>query len=377
MRVKSLKLSNFRNYDEASLDFYDGINLISGQNGQGKTNLVEAVMLGALSKSPRTSHDEDMKKEGTELSVAEVVVERSFGDVCIKCVLDEQKKRFFINSNEIKKTSELFGNLVAVYFSPNDLKIVSESPAERRDFMDSDISELSGTYYSLLQRYNKVLFQRNRLLKTVHDKSLLVDQIGVWDEQLASIAAMIVRTRKNFISKLSLPANETIKYITKNVDELTISYVGARGETSAEIKDELLKSLKFNLDKDMELGYTTIGPHRDDIKFELNKKDAKVFASQGQQRSIVLSLKIAELKVFENELGEKPVLILDDVFSELDSSRQKKMLDNFEGCQVMMTGTTFKFKPNKTYKQITVKQGKIKEKMIVKNTQGETDEQSN
>lgn len=377
MRVKSLKLSNFRNYDEASLDFYDGINLISGQNGQGKTNLVEAVMLGALSKSPRTSHDEDMKKEGTELSIAEVVVERSFGDVCIKCVLDEQKKRFFINSNEIKKTSELFGNLVAVYFSPNDLKIVSESPAERRDFMDSDISELSGTYYSLLQRYNKVLFQRNRLLKTVHDKTLLIDQIGVWDEQLTSIAAMIIRTRKNFIAKLSVPANETMKYITKDADELSAVYVGAKGETSAEIKDELLKSLKFNLDKDMELGYTTIGPHRDDIRFEINHKDAKVFASQGQQRSIVLSLKIAELKVFENELGEKPVLILDDVFSELDSSRQKKMLDNFEGCQVMMTGTTFKFKPNETYKQITVKQGKIKEKMIVKNTQGETDEQSN
>lgn len=378
MRVKSLKLMNFRNYDEADLDFYAGINLISGQNGQGKTNLVEAVMLGALSKSPRTSHDEDMKKEGTELSLAEVVVERSFGDVCVKCVLDSIKgKKFFINSNEVKKTSELFGNLVAVYFSPNDLKIVSESPAERRDFMDTDISQLSGTYYSLLQRYNKVLFQRNRLLKTIHDKSLLSDQISVWDEQLANLASMIIRTRKNFIAKLSVPARETMKYITKDADELSAVYVGAKGETSAEIKDELLKSLKFNLDKDMELGYTTIGPHRDDIRFEINHKDAKVFASQGQQRSIVLSLKIAELKVFENELGEKPVLILDDVFSELDSSRQKKMFDNFEGCQVMMTGTAFKFKPNETYKQITVKQGKIKEKMIIKNTQGETDEQSN
>ena len=367
MRVKWCKLKNFRNYDEASLEFFSGINLISGQNGQGKTNLVEGVMLNALSKSPRTSHDEDMKKEGTSHTEAEVLIERSFGDVTVKCVLDSQTgKKFFVNSNEIKKTSELFGNLVAVYFSPNDLKIVSESPAERRDFMDTDISQLSGSYYSLLSRYNKVLFQRNRLLKTVHEKQLLESQIDVWNEQLASLASMIIRTRKNFITKLSGPANETMKFITKNADELTISYVGAKGETSAEIKAELLKSLEFNLDKDMELGYTTIGPHRDDIKFELNAKDAKVFASQGQQRSIVLALKIAELKVFENELGEKPILILDDVFSELDASRQKKMYDNFEGCQVLMTGTAFKFKPNTSYFSATVKAGKIKTKFVEK-----------
>lgn len=367
MRVKSVKLKNFRNYDEASLEFFAGINLISGQNGQGKTNLVEAVMLNALSKSPRTSHDEDMKKEGTSHTEAEVLIERDFGDVSVKCILDSDAgKKFFVNTNEIKKTSELFGNLVAVYFAPNDLKIVSESPAERRDFMDTDISQLSGSYYTLLSRYNKVLFQRNRLLKTVHDKNLLKDQIDVWNEQLASLASMIIRTRKNFIAKLSEPANETIKYITKDADTLSISYVGAKGETSAEIKAELIKSLEFNLDKDMELGYTTIGPHRDDVRFELNGKDAKVFASQGQQRSIVLALKIAELKVFENELGEKPILILDDVFSELDSSRQKKMYDNFKGCQVLMTGTAFKFKPDESYQQTTIKNGKAKTKFIEK-----------
>lgn len=220
MRVKSIKLKNFRNYDEASLEFFAGINLIAGQNGQGKTNLVEAVMLNALSKSPRTSHDEDMKKEGTSHTEAEVLIERDFGEVSVKCVLDSDAgKKFFVNTNEIKKTSELFGNLVAVYFAPNDLKIVSESPAERRDFMDTDISQLSGSYYTLLSRYNKVLFQRNRLLKTVHDKNLLKDQIDVWNEQLASLASMIIRTRKNFIAKLSEPANETIKYITKDAME--------------------------------------------------------------------------------------------------------------------------------------------------------------
>ena len=156
MQVKWCKLKNFRNYNDAVVEFLPAVNLISGQNGQGKTNLVEAVMLNALSKSPRTAHDEDLKMQGETHTEAEVCVSRNYGDVTIKCVLDSEcGKKFFINSNEVKKVSDIFGSLVAVYFSPNDLKIVSESPAERRDFMDTDISQLSGSYYNLLQRYNK------------------------------------------------------------------------------------------------------------------------------------------------------------------------------------------------------------------------------
>lgn len=364
MQVKWVKLKNFRNYNDAVVDFFPRINLISGQNGQGKTNLVEAVMVNALSKSPRTSHDEDLKMQGESHTEAEVCVERNYGEVKIKCVLDSDcGKKFFVNSNEVKKVSEIFGSLVSVYFSPNDLKIVSESPAERRDFMDTDISQLSGSYYNLLQRYNKILFQRNKLLKTVHDKVLLADQIEIWNEQLASVAGYIVKTRKNFIEKLKVPAKATMKYISKEVDELDLIYVGSQGETAEEIKTEILKSLKFNFEKDIELGYTTVGPHRDDIKFALNGRDAKVFASQGQQRSIVLALKLAELEVFEKEIGEKPVLVLDDVFSELDSSRQKKVYDKFDGCQVLMTGTVFRFKPNDDYLTLTVKNGAIKSKI--------------
>ena len=364
MRVKWCKLKNFRNYDNAVVDFLPDVNLMSGQNGQGKTNLVEAIMLCALSKSPRTTHDEDLKLQGESHTEVEIAVERNFGEVKIKCIIDsELGKKFYINSNEVKKVSEIFGNLVGVYFSPNDLKIVSESPAERRDFMDTDISQLSGAYYNLLQRYNKILFQRNKLLKTVRDKALLLDQIEVWNEQLSSVAGYIVKTRKNFIEKLKVPAKEIMKYVSKDADELEISYVGASGETAEEIKAEILKSLKFNFERDVELGYTTVGPHRDDIKFELNNKDAKSFASQGQQRSIVLALKFAELQVFEAELGEKPVLVLDDVFSELDSARQKKTYDKFDGCQVLMTGTVFRFKPPCDYLSLVVKNGAIKSKI--------------
>jgi DNA replication and repair protein RecF len=367
MQVKWCKLKNFRNYDETFVEFFSGTNLISGGNGQGKTNLVEAVMLNALSKSPRTSHDEDLKKEGETHAEAEICVARKFGDVKIKCIIDDQfGKKFFVNSNELKKVSELFGNLVAVYFSPNDLVVVSGSPAERRDFMDTDISELSGSYYNLVQRYGRVLFQRNKLLKTIHDKLAIEDQIEIWNEQLATLAGLIIKTRKNFIEKLKVPANEAIKYISKDSDTLSIFYDGAKGETAEEIKDEILKSLRFNLSKDMELGYTTIGPHRDDVIFELCGKDSKIFASQGQQRSIVLALKIAELMVFEKELGEKPVLVLDDVFSELDSTRQKKLYALLDGYQVLMTGTNFKFKPSESYLGIQVKKAQIKTKLIEK-----------
>lgn len=368
MRVKWCKLKNFRNYEETFVEFGDGINLIYGKNGMGKTNLVEAVMLNALSKSPRTSHDEDLQKEGQNYTEAEICVERSYGDVTLKCTIAEKGKKFYVNTNEVKKLSELFGSLVAVYFCPDDLKIVSESPSERREFMDTDISQLSGSYYNLISRYNKVLFQRNKLLKTIHDKNLLLDQIDIWNEQLASLSGLIIKTRKNFISKLSIPANEALKFITNDADSLTLSYIGAKGETSEEIKAEILSSLEFNLSKDMEVGYTTVGPHRDDIKIELNGRDSKVFASQGQQRSIVLALKIAELKVFESELNEKPILVLDDVFSELDSARQKKLYDNFKGCQVLMTGTAFKFKPDESYVQINVKDAKIKIKDIKRKT---------
>ena len=367
MQIKSIRLKNFRNYDECMVEFLHGINLISGKNGQGKTNLVEAAMLCALSKSPRSSRDEDMKKENTTFTETEICILRNFGEVTLRCAIcDDGGKKFFVNGNEIKKVSELFGNLVAVYFSPNDLKIVSGGPSERREFMDDDISMLSGSYYNLILRYNKVLFQRNKLLKMVFDKAKLLDQIGVWNEQLAHLAGLIVKTRKNFISKIKEPAKEIMKFISKDVDDLDISYVGARGETAEEIEKEVLKSLENNIDKDMELGYTSIGPHRDDVKFELNHHDSRIFASQGQQRSIVLALKLAEMKVFENEIGEKPILILDDVFSELDSVRQKKLYEIFDDSQVLMTGTLFKFKPDKTYQSIVVKDAKIKVQIIKK-----------
>lgn len=366
MKIKSVKLVSFRNYDYQIVDFPMQITLVSGTNGQGKTNLVESVVVAATTKSPRTSNMSELVKDGSAETLVEILLDRKFGQMNLSFTINAKgEKKFFINSNPVSKMSDVFGNLVVVYFSPDDLKIVSASPDKRRDFMDTDISELSGSYYNLIQRYNKVLLQRNKLLKTERDRALLLAQIGVWDEQLAQIASLIIKTRKSFIEKLKVPAKEALKYISSSKDDLEIEYVGVKGTSAEEIKEELLKSLKFNLERDIELGYTSVGPHRDDIYFGLNGKDARNFASQGQQRSIVLALKFAELEIFEKELGEEPILVLDDVFSELDTTRQRRLYEKMSKYQTIITGTQFKFKPVSNYETIRVKEGVVKRKKVL------------
>lgn len=366
MKIKSVKLVSFRNYDYQIVDFPMQITLVSGTNGQGKTNLVESVVVAATTKSPRTSNMSELVKDGSAETLVEILLDRKFGQMNLSFTINAKgEKKFFINSNPVSKMSDVFGNLVVVYFSPDDLKIVSASPDKRRDFMDTDISELSGSYYNLIQRYNKVLLQRNKLLKTERDRALLLAQIGVWDEQLAQIASLIIKTRKSFIEKLKAPAKEALKYISSSKDDLEIKYVGVKGTSAEEIKEELLKSLKFNLERDIELGYTSVGPHRDDIYFELNGKDARNFASQGQQRSIVLALKFAELEIFEKELGEEPILVLDDVFSELDTTRQRRLYEKMSKYQTIITGTQFKFKPVSNYETLRVKEGVVKRKRVL------------
>ena len=361
MKVKQLKLHNFRNHTESCVDFCEGINILQGANGQGKTNLVESLMVAATTKSPRTSRDGDLVFFDAEQANVEIVVERRFGDVTIGYTIDKQNgKTFCINNNEIKKMGDVFGNLVAVYFSPDELKIVSDSPNERREFMDTDISMLSGAYYNLLQRYTKVLSERNKLLKTERNRAVLLAQIEVWNEQLSALAAPIIKTRKSFIQKLKGPAAEALKNLSKQTESLDIEYVGAKGETTEELKKEVRSALEYNFERDIELGYTSIGPHRDDIRFLLSGTDARNFASKGQQRSIVLALKIAEASIFEHELGEPPILVFDDVFSELDTKRQTKLYEVVGKYQSIITGTAFKFKKDTSYTSFKVKNGKVK-----------------
>jgi len=365
MKITTIQLNNFRNHKETFVDFNDGINTLVGQNGQGKTNIVEAIVVSSTTKSPRTSKENELILNGQNSTRVSINVARNFGNVKIEYVIDkEQGKIFYINGNEVKKMSEVFGNLVTVYFSPDEIKIVSESPNERREFMDTDISQLSGTYYNLLNRYNKVLFQRNKLLKTERNRELLLSQLDVWNEQLASLAAPIIKTRKSFIQKLTDPARQALKDLSKQAEDLQIEYVGAKGTSIEELKSEILQALVYNTERDIELGYTSIGPHRDDLKFILNGLDARSFASQGQQRSIVLALKIAEAEIFAQELNENPILVLDDVFSELDTRRQKKLFDVVSKYQTIITGTAFKFPKEQSYTSFRVDGGKVKMKKM-------------
>ena len=263
--------------------------------------------------------------------------------------------------------SELAGNLATIYFSPQELKIVTGGPQERRDFIDNDISMISGAYVNLLNRYEKVLFQRNKLLKFEKDIAKIIDTIGVWDIELAKTASRIIKIRKSFIKKLLPFAQVYLKELSENKEELNITYIGQPGEETEEIYNHLIKALEENLERDMELGYTLIGPHRDDIKFELNQTDARSFSSQGQARSITLALKLAEMKIITEELGEPPIMVFDDVFSELDTKRQKKLYDCVLGTQSIFTGTTFKFKPTTEFSQFKIVSGAVKEKKV-KNT---------
>ena len=368
MNVVNLKLKNFRNYQSAEVNFSRGINLISGLNGQGKTNLVEAIVVASRTKSPRTHNDKDMILSGADGAQVNLVVNKNEGDVLIDFYINKtEEKSFVINNNPVSRVGQVFGNLVCVYFSPQELKIVSGAPSDRRDFLDDDISMLSESYYNLCLRYEKVLAQRNKLLKTERDPAKIIDTIGVWDEQLASIAAAIVKTRKSFVNKLSPMANKFLNDLSANKEDLKLSYVGVKGETRDEIKKNLLRALDEGLSRDMELGYTGVGPHRDDLKIELNGADARVFSSQGQSRSIALALKLAEMKIMEEELGEKPVVILDDVFSELDTRRQRKLFEAVEDAQAIFTGTSFKFKPKDTkFVQLKVQNGTVAEVEKVK-----------
>ena len=362
MFVESLKLNNFRNYQVAEINLSSGINLITGLNAQGKTNLAEALVFLSRAKSPRTHQDKDLIKLGETNANISAKLNKHFGQMSFNFSLfNAQENEYRINGNACDRVGQVFGNLICIYFCPQDLKIVAGSPENRRDYVDDEIMMLSEAYYNLLARYEKVLAQRNKLLKTEKDHAKIIDTIGVWDESLASVACLIIKTRKSFLEKLGPVADKFLKTITDGKDSLKISYVGAKGTEKDEIKKQILKELDENLSRDMELGYTSVGPHRDDVKFELNGLDTKIYASQGQTRSIVLALKLAEMEILKEELNDYPIMIFDDVFSELDNKRQQKIYEALDGVQAIFTGTNFKFKPSGEYKQFKISGGNIKE----------------
>jgi len=338
MVIRSLKLIDYRNYTHQEVSFSAGINVITGENAQGKTNLVEAVVLSCIGRSPRTPRDKELIRWNAPHAYVCCTGERKYGKVKVETFLTHtENKRISINGLPIRKLGELMGNLNAVYFTPDELKIVKSGPGERRRFLDIDISQLSKTYFYELSRYNRILSQRNKLLKTGH---ATVDTLSIWDVQLASVGARIIRQRKEYVKRLARLGCEAHAYLTDGKERLAIAYEGLRGDTEQEIEQAFLSALEQSRERDLRLQYTTQGLHKDDLALTIDGVDIRSFGSQGQQRTAALAMKLAELEIFHEILDEYPVLILDDVLSELDPVRQAKLLDHAHGVQTLITCTT-------------------------------------
>ncbi len=364
MDIKELTLKNFRNYEDEKISFTSGINILTGANAQGKTNVAEAIFFLCTGYSPRANKDKLVIKNGEESAEIEGIAESLYGKVSVKIEFSKNdKKNIFVNGLKVNKVGEILGNIHSVFFNPSELKLVQESPEDRRRFMNISLSQMQKSYFYALQRYNKILLQRNELLKNPN-RDIIRETLPVWDRQLCKEASVIIKERNEFLKELSPIAEEKHAKLSLGKESLEMKTESGYYGNEEEIAYALFEDLKTGLERDLRLGFTGIGPHRDDIKFSLNGMDAKIYGSQGQQRTIALSLKLAETEMFYKRFGEYPILILDDVLSELDKSRQKMLVSSVSHLQAVFTATGLDRAIFKgfDFNRIIVENGKIKRK---------------
>ena len=358
MYIETLVLKNFRNYENQTFRFTEGTNVICGMNAQGKTNCAEAVFYLCTGYSPRATRDKQVIRYGEDKAYISGTAKTAYGNVNVELTFYPDKKNIRINGVETLKMGELIGNINSVFFNPGELKLIQESPEDRRRFMDISLSQMNKKYFYALQKYKKILSQRNSLLKD-EDVNLVKDTLPLWDAQLAKAAAVIVRDRNEFLRLLAPQAKEAHAFITGGTEILEVS-AGYRYEGDERtIEGQILSDLKESVEKSLVLGYTTVGPHRDDLKIKINGEDVKTYGSQGQQRTAALSLKLAELEVFNFRFKEYPVLLLDDALSELDSFRRARVLERTKGIQTIITCTEADDISVDSVNKITVQAGKI------------------
>ena len=338
MVIKKLTLQNFRNYEAETFFFSEGLNVLSGRNAQGKTNCAEAVFYLCTGSPLRIRHEKQLVRFGGEKAYLAAETETRSGTVKLEAEISENGRALFVNGNKVNRFVDFLGHMRSVFFSPGELRLVQDGPDERRRFLNLSISQTSPSYGSALLRYSKILDQRNNLLKS-KDIETVLSTLPVWDEQLAVYAARIVRARREFIKELAPFAAEAHAYLTDSSETLFVGADGNYPEEEEEIAKKLAREMANSYERDIRLGYTTVGPHRDDIKITIDGADARGYASQGQTRTAALSLKLAEAKIFGKLTGEPPVLILDDVMSELDLPRRKKLVERTRGLQCILTCT--------------------------------------
>ena len=339
MYLKKLKIQNFRNYDFLEVDFNDGINIFYGENAQGKTNLLESIYVLGLTKSHRSFIDDNLIKSGamTAHISGELIVNNSKN--YLEIGFQNKKKKLKLNNDEIKKVGNYISNMDIIIFYPEDLGIIKGSPSERRRFLNTELSQLYNNYYNVFNDYKKLLRMRNDRLKYLNQRQIADDNyLDVITESLVEKSILIYKMRKKFISDLNIEAKNIFEKLT-NISDFRIEYVSnilKDGELSKDIIIERLSKIRST---ELKLGSTLIGPHRDDIIFEINNIDAVKFASQGQQRTAALSLKLSEIEIVKKIINDTPILLLDDVLSELDKHRQNYLLDSICDIQTLITCT--------------------------------------
>ncbi len=351
MIIKSLELADFRNYENVKIDFSSGTNILYGDNAQGKTNILEAIYLSATTKSHKGSKDSEIINFDKDEAHIRVIIEKEDNEKRIDMHLRSSKsKGIAIDGQKIKKAADLLGLVNVVFFSPEDLNIIKNGPGERRRFADMELCQLDSFYLYNLNNYNKIIGQRNKLLKDIYFNPDLRETLNIWDSQLVSYGSKIIERRKAFADQISEIIKEYHSKLSGGREDIVIKY-----EPNVSIEDYASR-MNDAQNKDVSAKMTTTGPHRDDFSFIVNGIDIRKFGSQGQQRTAALSLKLSEIELVKKITKDTPVLLLDDVLSELDSNRQNYLLDSIGDVQTIITCTGLdefvndNFKIDKTFK---------------------------
>lgn len=339
MYINKVKLENFRNYEKQEIEFDKNVNIIYGDNAQGKTNILESIFICSLGKSFRTNKEKELINKEKNYSKIEMISYKEDRDVKINFEIEE-KKKFFINGIPTKRTSDILGKNYIVLFTPEDITILKNEPSKRRRFLNIMISQLRPIYVHLLNQYNKVLEQRNIYLKQIKYEGKTVEGLEIWNEELVKFGTKIYEYRKEFIEKINEKIFDIHLKTTENKEKIKVKYI-------SNIGNNYLENLKKNENSDIQKGYTSVGIHRDDFEIFINDNPVSIYGSQGQKRTTIISLKLAEANVIYDEIGERPVILLDDFMSELDKKRIQGLFENIRENQVIITCTD-SFKINNT-----------------------------
>ena len=362
MYIKELKVKNFRNYKDLAIEFDKRVNLITGQNAQGKTNMIEALYMSSMGRSFRTNHDNEMIRFGEESAYIKVLAEKEYVSTKVEVLLSKAiKKAIKKDGSSVRKTAELLENIIIVIFSPDDLRIVKDEPEKRRRFIDRELSQIKPAYYDAFMKYRRALNERNSYLKSDDIKESMLD---IWDDGLIRYGALVMKYRNEFIEDISRLSSKIHSRITNGKEALSLVYQpNINYAESTDMQEELIeRELMASRDRDIRTGTTTKGPHKDDFSFIIDNINVRNYGSQGQQRTSALSLKLAELDLIKRETGENAILLLDDVMSELDEERREYLIRALSENQIFITTTDIDDSLIKAYpdaKIIKISEGKI------------------